>query len=86
MDPKEAGSDGHNTVLGRKNTFTQDQTFEVWKQLKVVRASNGISAGSTGEMLNATTGSTGLLIKNSTHYYESNYHTGSAGVVMVFCI
>ena len=47
--------------------------------LKVVRASNGISAGSTGEMLNATTGSAGLLIKNSTHYYESNYHTGSAG-------
>ena len=29
-------------------------------------------------MLNATTGSAGLLIKNSTHYYESNYHTGSA--------
>ena len=29
-------------------------------------------------MLNATTGSPGLLIKNSTVYYELNYHNGSA--------
>ena len=77
--PKEAGSDGYNTVLGKKEHFYSAANFlKYGNNLKVVRASNGISAGSTGEMLNATTGSAGLLIKNSTHYYESNYHTGSA--------
>ena len=75
--PKEAGSDGYNTVLGKKEHFYSAANFlKYGNNLKVVRASNGISTGSTGEMLNATTGSAGLLIKNSTHYYESNYHTG----------
>ena len=78
-EPKEAGSDGYNTVLGKKEHFYSAANFlKYGNNLKVVRASNGISAGSTGEMLNATTGSAGLLIKNPTHYYESNYHTGSA--------
>ena len=77
--PKEAGSDGYNTVLGKKEHFYSAANFlKYGNNLKVVRASNGINAGQTGEMLNATTGSAGLLIKNSTHYYESNYHSGSA--------
>ena len=78
-EPKEAGSDGYNTVLGKKEHFYSAANFlKYGNNLKVVRASNGINAGQTGEMLNATTGSAGLLIKNSTHYYESNYHSGSA--------
>ena len=78
-EPKEAGSDGYNTVLGKKEHFYSAANFlKYGNNLKVVRASNGIGASSTGEMLNASTGSAGLLIKNSTHYYESNYHTGSA--------
>ena len=78
-EPKEAGSDGYNTVAGKKEHFYSAANFlKYGNNLKVVRASNGIAAGQTGQMLNATTGSAGLLIKNSTHYYESNYHSGSA--------
>ena len=78
-EPKEAGSDGYNTVLGKKEHFYSAANFlKYGNNLKVVRASNGIAAGQTGQMLNATTGSAGILIKNSTHYYESNYHSGSA--------
>ena len=78
-DPKEQGSDGYNTVLGKKEHFYSAANFlKYGNNLKVVRGHNGITAGSTGQMLNATTGSAGILIKNSTHYYESNYHTGSA--------
>ena len=78
-EPKEAGSDGYNTVLSKKEHFYSAANFlKYGNNLKVVRASNGIAAGQTGQMLNATTGSAGILIKNSTHYYESNYHSGSA--------
>ena len=78
-EPKEAGSDGYNTVLSKKEHFYSAANFlKYGNNLKVVRASNGIAAGQTGQMLNATTGSAGILIKNPTHYYESNYHTGSA--------
>lgn len=78
-EPKEAGSDGYNTVLGKKEHFYSAANFlKYGNNLKVVRAHNGIASGSTGQMLNATTGSAGLLIKNSTHYYEVNYHSGSA--------
>ena len=78
-EPTTAGSDGYNTVLGKKEHFYSAANFlKYGNNLKIVRASNGIAAGQTGQMLNATTGSAGLLIKNSTHYYESNYHTGSA--------
>ena len=76
-EPKE--SDTYNTVLGKKEHFYSAANFlKYGNNLKVVRASNGIAAGQTGQMLNATTGSAGILIKNPTHYYESNYHTGSA--------
>ena len=78
-EPKEAGSDGYNTVLSKKEHFYSAANFlKYGNNLKVVRASNGIAAGQTGQMLNATTGSAGILIKNQTHYYESNYHSGSA--------
>ena len=78
-DPKEQGSDGYNTVLGKKEHFYSAANFlKYGNNLKVVRGHNGIAAGQTGQMLNATTGSAGILIKNSTHYYESNYHSGSA--------
>ena len=78
-EPKDAGSDGYNTVVGKKEHFYSAANFlKYGNNLKVVRASNGIAAGQTGQMLNATTGSAGILIKNSTHYYESNYHSGSA--------
>ena len=78
-EPKEQGSDGYNTVLGKKEHFYSAANFlKYGNNLKVVRAHNAIASGSTGEMLNATTGSAGLLIKNPTHYYEVNYHSGSA--------
>ena len=78
-EPKDAGSDGYNTVVGKKEHFYSAANFlKYGNNLKVVRASNGIAAGQTGQMLNATTGSAGILIKNQTHYYESNYHSGSA--------
>ena len=78
-EPKDAGSDGYNTVLGKKEHFYSAANFlKYGNNLKVVRGHNGIAAGQTGQMLNATTGSAGILIKNSTHYYESNYHSGSA--------
>ena len=69
-EPKE--SDTYNTVLGKKEHFYSAANFlKYGNNLKVVRANaNG--------MLNATTGSAGLLIKNSTVYYELNYHNGSA--------
>ena len=89
-EPKEAGSDGYSTVLGKKEHFYSAANFlKYGNNLKVVRAFNSIGAGSTGEMLNATTGSAGLLIKNPTHYYESNYHSGaaagSAGIFAARC-
>jgi hypothetical protein len=78
-EPVTAGSDGYNTVLGKKEHFYSAANFlKYGNNLKIVRASNGIAAGQTGQMLNATTGSAGILIKNSTHYYEVNYHSGSA--------
>ena len=56
-EPKE--SDTYNTVLGKKEHFYSAANFlKYGNNLKVVRANaNG--------MLNATTGSAGLLIKNS---------------------
>ena len=78
-EPKDAGSDGYNTVLGKKEHFYSAANFlKYGNNLKIVRGHNGIAAGQTGQMLNATTGSAGILIKNPTHYYESNYHSGSA--------
>ena len=78
-DPKEAGSDGYNSVASKKEHFYSAANFlKYGNNLKVVRAHNAIASGQTGEMLNATTGSAGLLIKNPTHYYEVNYHSGSA--------
>ena len=78
-EPSAKGSDGYNTILGKKEHFYSAANFlKYGNNLKVVRALNGIAAGATGEMLNATTGSAGLLIKNPTHYYEVNYHTGAA--------
>ena len=69
-EPKE--SDTYSTVTGFKEHFYSAANFlKYGNNLKVVRAlSNG--------MLNATTGSAGLLIKNPTTYYELNYHSGSA--------
>jgi len=69
-EPKEA--DTYSTVTGFKEHFYSAANFlKYGNNLKVVRANaNG--------MLNATTGSAGLLIKNSTVYYELNYHSGSA--------
>ena len=69
-EPKEA--DTYSTVTGFKEHFYSAANFlKYGNNLKVVRANaNG--------MLNATTGSAGLLIKNSTHYYDNNYHSGSA--------
>ena len=69
-EPKE--SDTYNSVLGKKEHFYSAANFlKYGNNLKVVRANaNG--------MLNATTGSAGLLIKNPTVYYELNYHSGSA--------
>ena len=78
-EPKEAGADGYNSVLGKKEHFYSAANFlRYGNNLKVVRGGNGIAVGATGQMLNSTTGSAGLLIKNPTHYYESNYHTGAA--------
>ena len=69
-EPKE--SDTYSTVTGFKEHFYSAANFlKYGNNLKVVRAlSNG--------MLNATTGSAGLLIKNPTTYYELGYHSGSA--------
>ena len=76
-EPKEAGD--YSTVLGKKEHFYSAANFlRYGNNLKVVRGGNGIAVGATGQMLNSTTGSAGLLIKNPTHYYESNYHTGAA--------
>ena len=76
-EPKEQVVVG-SLLFRKKEHFYSVQTFEVWKQLKSSSCIQWNFSSSTGEMLNATTGSAGLLIKNPTHYYESNYHTGSA--------
>ena len=66
------GDDTHVKASEKKEHFYSAANFlRYGNNLKVVRA---LSTG----MLNATTGTAGLLIKNSTHYYESNYHSGSA--------
>ena len=57
--------------LKKEHFYSAANFLRYGNNLKVVRALG------TG-MLNATTGSAGILIKNATHYYESNYHTGSA--------
>ena len=69
-EPKE--SDTYSTASGFKEHFYSAANYlKYGNNLKVVRANaNG--------MLNATTGSAGLLIKNPTTYYELNYHSGSA--------
>ena len=51
-EPKEAGSDGYNTVLGKKEHFYSAANFlKYGNNLKVVRAHNAIAAGQTGQML-----------------------------------
>lgn len=66
------GDDTYLKEAMKKEHFYSAANFlRYGNNLKVVRALG------TG-MLNATTGSAGILIKNATHYYESNYHTGSA--------
>jgi len=57
--------------MKKEHFYTAANFLKYGNNLKIVRALG------TG-MLNATTGSAGILIKNPTHYYESNYHTGSA--------
>jgi len=67
-----SGDDGHLVESMKKEHFYSAANFlRYGNNLKVVRP---VGTG----MLNATTGSAGILIKNATHYYESNYHTGSA--------
>ena len=67
-----SGDDTYLTSAKKKEHFYSAANFlKYGNNLKVVRAS------STG-MLNASTGSAGLLVKNATHYYDNNYHTGAA--------
>ena len=67
-----SGDDTYLTSTKKKEHFYSAANFlKYGNNLKVVRAS------STG-MLNASTGSAGLLVKNATHYYDNNYHTGAA--------
>ena len=70
-EPK--GDDTYVKETSKKEHFYSVANFlRYGNNLKVVRA---LSTG----MLNATTGTSfGLLVKNPTHYYESNYHSGSA--------
>ena len=69
-EPK--GDDTYLKETMKKEHFYSAANFlRYGNNLKVVRALG------TG-MLNATTGTAGLLVKNATHYYESNYHSGSA--------
>ena len=69
-EPK--GSDTYLDEAKKKEHFYSAANFlKYGNNLKVVRA---VSTG----MLNATSGSAGLLIKNATHYYDNNYHSGSA--------
>ena len=67
-----SGVDTYLTSAKMKEHFYSAANFlKYGNNLKVVRAS------STG-MLNASTGSAGLLDKNETHSYDNNYHTGAA--------
>ena len=67
-----SNDDTYLTSAKKKEHFYSAANFlKYGNNLKVVRAS------STG-MLNASTGSAGLLVKNATHYYDNNYHTGAA--------
>ena len=67
-----SGDDTYLTSVKKKEHFYSAANFlKYGNNLKVVRA---VSTG----MLNASTGSAGLLVKNATHYYDNNYHTGAA--------
>jgi phage tail sheath protein FI len=67
-----SGDDTYLTSLKKKEHFYSAANFlKYGNNLKVVRA---VSTN----MLNASTGSAGLLVKNATHYYDNNYHTGAA--------
>ena len=67
-----SGDDSYLTSNKKKEHFYSAANFlKYGNNLKVVRA---VSTG----MLNASTGSAGLLVKNATHYYDNNYHTGAA--------
>jgi hypothetical protein len=67
-----SGDDTYLTSVKKKEHFYSAANFlKYGNNLKVVRA---VSTN----MLNASTGSAGLLVKNATHYYDNNYHTGAA--------
>ena len=67
-----SGDDTYLTSTKKKEHFYSAANFlKYGNNLKVVRA---VSTN----MLNASTGSAGLLVKNATHYYDNNYHTGAA--------
>ena len=67
-----SNDDTYLTSTKKKEHFYSAANFlKYGNNLKVVRA---VSTN----MLNASTGSAGLLVKNATHYYDNNYHTGAA--------
>ena len=67
-----SNDDAYLTSVKKKEHFYSAANFlKYGNNLKVVRA---VSTN----MLNASTGSAGLLVKNATHYYDNNYHTGAA--------
>ena len=67
-----SNDDTYLTSAKKKEHFYSAANFlKYGNNLKVVRA---VSTN----MLNASTGSAGLLVKNATHYYDNNYHTGAA--------
>ena len=67
-----SNDDTYLTSVQKKEHFYSAANFlKYGNNLKVVRA---VSTN----MLNASTGSAGLLVKNATHYYDNNYHTGAA--------
>ena len=67
-----SSDDTYLTSTKKKEHFYSAANFlKYGNNLKVVRA---VSTN----MLNASTGSAGLLVKNATHYYDNNYHTGAA--------
>ena len=67
-----SGDDTYLTSVKKKEHFYSAANFlKYGNNLKVVRA---VSTN----MLNASTGSAGLLVKNATNYYDNNYHTGAA--------